>query len=59
MVHRGKYAKGGKKSPYIRPDNRRVKTLRILKSEGSKNQNQLMMTQGLTYPLAKFRKYTR
>ena len=48
MVHKGRYTKGGKKSPYIRQDNRRMKTLRILKSEGNKNQSQLMTTQGLT-----------
>ena len=48
MVQRGRYAKGGKKASNIPRDNRRVQTLRILKSEGKMNQNQLMHKQGLT-----------
>ena len=48
MVQRGRYAKGGKKASNIPRDNRRVQTLRILKSEGRLNQNQLMHKQGLT-----------
>ena len=48
MVQRGRYAKGGKKASNIPRDNRRIQTLRILKSEGKMNQNQLMHKQGLT-----------
>ena len=48
MVQRGRYAKGGKKVSNIPRDSRRVQTLRILKSEGRMNQNQLMHKQGLT-----------
>ena len=48
MVQRGRYAKGGKKVSNIPRDNRRIQTLRILKSEGKMNQNQLMHKQGLT-----------
>ena len=48
MVQRGRYAKGGGKVSNIPRDNRRVQTLRILKSAGRMNQNQLMHKQGLT-----------
>ena len=48
MVQHGRYAKGGKKVSNIPRDSRRVQTLRILKSEGRMNQNQLMHKQGLT-----------
>ena len=48
MIQHGRYGKGGKKVSNIPRDNRRVQTLRILKSAGRMNQNQLMHKQGLT-----------
>jgi len=48
MVHRGRRTKGGAKISNIPKDNRRFQTLKILKSEGKMNQNQLMHKQGLT-----------
>ena len=48
MVHLGKRTKGKGKISNIPKDNRRFQTLKILKSEGKMNQNQLMHKQGLT-----------
>ena len=52
MVHKGRYTKstGGisKKAVYLPKDNKRVKTLKILKARGKMNQNRLMHSVGLT-----------
>ena len=48
MVRRGTYTKKSEKATYLPKDNKRVKTLRILKAKGKSNKNQLIHTVGLT-----------